>query len=126
MLPEPPNPQGRLTAMDPAAIHSRELDPAVSWFAHVAAPDICPRDRWPAGLAIAAARGSPKGIVRTPMPQQGMQSKHRARKDVQQGMSFLKAGDLEAARAIFSRLAEEQPELAMARFGLGQICLREG
>ncbi len=60
------------------------------------------------------------------MPQQGMQSKQRARKDVQQGMSYLKAGDLEAARAIFSRLAEEQPELAMARFGLGQVCLREG
>src|SRR5687767_10148910 len=105
MFPEPAEPARPLDRDGPRCHTLAQARSGREMMGRCAGLPICRAGYLPsrplAGLPTAAARGSPKGIVRTPMPQQGMQSKHRARKDVQQGMSFLKAGDLEAARAIF-------------------------
>ena len=53
-------------------------------------------------------------------------SKPQVTNEVQLGISHLKDGNLDAAQSIFSRLADEEPDLAVARFGLGQVYFRRG
>jgi len=59
------------------------------------------------------------------VPQPGARDNPRLRKVLIEGFDHLRAGDLEAARAIFTDVIARQPQSVPAHIGLGRVCFRE-
>src|SRR5580704_15310088 len=64
-------------------------------------------------------------ILMPGLPWRGTRGGLRVRQQLLEGFELLKAGDLNAARVIFSQVIETNPGAVAAHLGLGRVYFRE-